>query len=501
MERPTPTPPLPVSLRQLFPKASFLHGDDLSVFDAVEHSRSCHSGAVFAVIRGTKADAADFVKEALDRGVAGLIVDRPLPDVPVTQCVVPDVRRAYAVVCAHLARVPSTQVDIAGITGTNGKTTVTWMIRAILQRAGHTAGVLGTVEYSDGFRSETASLTTPDSRTLQGWLARMVQHGTKAAAIELSSHALHQGRAAGTRLATAIVTNVTQDHFDYHSNFEAYRDSKAQIAEMVASGGVLGLNADDPGSWSLQSRGSTSVPVVSFGLTPAAEVSAQILEESRHGTRFRLGLHGRTGECTTKLIGRHNVSNCLAAAVAASHMGISLEDILAGLEQFHCVPGRLERIDYGQPFDVFVDYAHTDDALRRCLQSVRSLTPGRVLCVFGAGGDRDRAKRPLLGRAASLADLAIITSDNPRSEAPLHIIGEIVAGMPTDSRQRIIEPDREKAIQLALQAARAGDCVVIAGKGHEREQIIGGDRLPFDDRTVARSALLELHKNNIRRSA
>ncbi len=485
--------PLPtsVSLRTLFPNAAFVGGDDIVARDAVEQSQACHPGVLFAVIRGTKVNATAFVNEALARGVAGLLVDRPLSEVPVTQCVVSDVRRAFSQVCAYLAGSPSSHMNIAGITGTNGKTTVTWMIRAILHRAGRTAGVLGTIEFADGVQSESATMTTPDSRTLQSWLARMHQRSTKSAAIELSSHALHQGRAEGTRLRTALVTNITQDHFDYHQTFEAYRDSKARIAEMVAPGGILGLNLDDPGSWSLQSLGSTAVPVVSFGMSPAADVSAQILEESRRGTRFRIHLHGQSAECFTALIGRHNVSNCLAAAVSAAHLGVSLEDIVTGLEQFRGVPGRLERIDCGQPFDVFVDYAHTDDALQRCLASVRSLTPGRVLCVFGAGGDRDRSKRSLLGRAAAAADVAIITSDNPRSEDPQAIISDIMAGMAFNKNKQIVEPDRERAIHRALTLAQPGDCVIIAGKGHEREQIVGLERLPFDDRAVARAALRE----------
>jgi UDP-N-acetylmuramoyl-L-alanyl-D-glutamate--2,6-diaminopimelate ligase len=307
--------------------------------------------------------------------------------------------------------------------------------------------------------------------------------------MELSSHALHQGRAVGAQLRAAIVTNITRDHFDYHHHFEHYRSSKSQILDLVSSQGMVALNADDPGSWSLQSHISSDIPLVSFGCTLQCDVSAQILEESRMGTRFRLTVHGQSQECVIKLVGRHNVSNCLAAAAAVSHLGVSLDVIVAGLEQFRGVPGRLERIDCGQPFDVFVDYAHTDDALRRCLSSLRSLTAGRVVCVFGAGGDRDRSKRPLLGKAATAADVAIVTSDNPRSESPLEIIHDIVAGMAGGSVKPVIEPDREKAIAFALTTARAGDCVLIAGKGHEREQIIGRERLPFDDRAMTRAIL------------
>jgi len=351
--------------------------------------------------------------------------------------------------------------------------------------------VLGTVEYTDGVSVESSSLTTPVSRSLATWLSRMVVRGTTHAAIEMSSHALHQGRAAGIELEAAVITNITQDHFDYHGGYDPYRAAKSRILDIVRPGGLIALNADDPGSWSLRDRVHDSVSFVSFGLQPTADVAAQIREESLGRSRFRLSIHGRSLDCATTLIGRHNISNCLAAASIAFHLGVSPEEIVAGIEQFHCVPGRLERIQCGQPFDLFVDYAHTDDALRRCLQSLKSITPGRILCVFGAGGDRDRTKRPLLGRAAQLADLAIITSDNPRSEDPRSIIDEIVGGMSGSHVESIVEPDRAAAIRLALELAQPGDCVLIAGKGHENEQVIGDRRLPFDDRQVARSLLSE----------
>lgn len=480
---------IPMSVRRIFPTGQFLGGVDITACDAVEHSRDCHPGAVFAVVRGTNGHGSAYLPEVLSRGVTGLLVDRPIDGVTVPQCVVADVRQAYAELCAALAGHPANQLDVVGVTGTNGKTTVTWMVRAILQRDQRLAGVLGTVEYFDGVHREPSSLTTPDSRTLQHWLRQMVCNGASAAAIELSSHALHQRRAAATPLRVGIVTNITQDHFDYHGHFDAYRSSKAQIIHLVQRGGIVALNADDPGSWSLHSHAASAGDVVSFGSTPECDVSAQILEVSRNGTRFRLGLHGRYQECAIKLVGRHNVSNSLAAAAAAAHLGLELPEIVLGLEQFRGVPGRLERIDCGQPFDVFVDYAHTDDALRRCLMSVRSFTAGRVLCVFGAGGDRDRSKRPLLGQAAAVADVAIVTSDNPRSESPTAIIQDILTGMKNAAGQVCVEPDRESAMQLAFSMARPGDCIVIAGKGHEREQIIDQARLPFDDRQVARGLL------------
>ena len=483
--------PCAVSLRRLLPQASFVGCTNLCVTDAVERSSDVRQGALFAVIRGTRVDARQFINEAIARGAAGLLVDAPVADASIPQCVVVDVRSAFSRICESLSGDPSRRLAVTGVTGTNGKTTTAWLIRNLLDRTGRHCGLLGTVEYSDGTRSGASSLTTPDSRTLAQWLGRMVQSGSTHAAIELSSHALHQGRSAGIELEAAIVTNVTQDHFDYHVTFEAYLDAKARILELVRPGGVVALNLDDPGAWSMRDRVCESTRCLSYGLNPAADISAQIRDESLSGTRFRLGIQGRSIDCATRLIGRHNISNILAATAAATHLGLSPEEIVGGIESFRAVPGRLEQVDCGQPFDVFVDYAHTDDALRRCLSSLKSLTPGRVICVFGAGGDRDRTKRPKLGRAALRADVAIVTSDNPRSENPLAIIDEILDGMRDATTALFVEPDRRVAIHRALAMALPGDCVLIAGKGHENEQIIGSERIPFDDRQVAREILRE----------
>ena len=486
-----PAFPAAASLRRLFPQASFVGCANICATDAFDNSQEVRPGGLFAVVHGSKVDGSQYVHDAIAHGATSLLVDRLIAGVPVPQCIVSDVRSAFSRLCEALAGDPSRRLDITGITGTNGKTTTSWLLRNLLARAGQRCGVLGTVEYSDGVATESSSLTTPASRPLARWLGRMVANGTRRAAIELSSHALDQRRAAGLELEAAIVTNITQDHFDYHRGYEPYREAKSRILELVRPGGVIALNMDDPGSWSLRDLVHDSVAFVSFGMKPTADISAQVREESLGGTRFRLSIHGRSLECATTMIGRHNISNCLAAAAAAAHLCLPLEDIVAGIEQFHCVPGRLERIQCGQPFEVFVDYAHTDDALRRCLQSVRSITPGRLLCVFGAGGDRDRTKRPLLGRAAGLADVAIVTSDNPRSEDPVDIINEILAGMSGSATIPVVEPDRAAAIATALRLAEPGDCVLIAGKGHETEQIIGDRKLPFDDRQVARGVLSE----------
>ena len=483
--------PCAVSLRRLLPQASFIGCTNLCVTDAVERSGDVQGGALFAVIRGTRIDAKQFINEAISRGAVGLLVATPLPNSTVPQCVVADVRSAFSRICESLSGDPSRRLDVAGITGTNGKTTTAWLIRSLLDRSGRRCGLLGTVEYSDGLRTGASTLTTPDSRTLAQWLGRMVQAGSTHSAIELSSHALHQGRSAGLELEAAVVTNVTQDHFDYHQTFDAYLNAKSRIVELVRPGGTVALNIDDPGAWSLRDRIGESMSCVSFGLNSASDITAQIRDESLSGTRFRLGIHGRSLDCATRLIGRHNVSNILAAAAVTAHMGLAPEEIVAGIEAFRSVPGRLEQVECGQPFDVYVDYAHTDDALRRCLSSLKSLTPGRVICVFGAGGDRDRSKRPKLGRAAMLADVAIVTSDNPRSENPIEIIDEILEGMHEAPTAPLIDSDRRQAIYRALNMARAGDCVLIAGKGHENEQIIGHERIPFDDRQVTREFLRE----------
>ena len=484
--------PCAVSLRRVLPQASFVGCTNLCVTDAVERSSDVQTGSLFAVVRGTKLDANQFVSEAFARGASGLLVNSAVANSPIPQCIVTDVRSAFSRICESLSGDPSRRLNIAAVTGTNGKTTTAWLIRSLLERSGHRCGLLGTVEYSDGISSSEPTLTTPDSRSLAQWLGRMVNAGSRFAAIELSSHALHQGRAAGIELEAAVITNVTQDHFDYHQTYEAYLQAKSQIVELVRPNGLIALNMDDPGAWSLRNRIAQSSKCISYGINSAADVSAQIRDESLSGTRFRLRIHDEMLDCATRLIGRHNISNILAAAAAAAHLGLTTHEIVTGIEAFRTVPGRLERVSCGQPFDVFVDYAHTDDALRRCLMSLRGLTAGRTICVFGAGGDRDRSKRPKLGQAASLAEVAIVTSDNPRSEKPEAIVEEILQGMHNESTSAIVEIDRRQAIRQALIMARPGDCVLIAGKGHESEQIIGQVRLPFDDRQVAREILREI---------
>lgn len=473
-----------VNLRRLFPGASFVGCGDIRATAVSNDSQACRPGTLFAALRGHRVDGHDYIPNALQCGASALLVERPQALAAVPQCVVPDTRRAYAELCAALHGNPSREMGVVGVTGTNGKTTTTWMVRKILQLAGRETGILGTIEYSDGERTERSHLTTPDADDISSWLAAMLRRRTMHAAMELSSHALEQQRAAGTQLDVAIITNITQDHFDYHHDLAAYRASKLKIFGHLKSGGLSVINADEPGSVSCM--GSAPGKVLTYGLEQPADVSAQLLEETLFGSRFRMRLCGETIDVRTGLIGRHNISNCLAAAAAAAHLGVSTKEIAAGLEALTSVPGRMEAVECGQAFGIFVDYAHTDDALRRCLSALRQLTAGRVICVFGAGGDRDRTKRPLLGKAAGLADIAVVTSDNPRSEDPQQIIRDVLAGFPAAAPRPYVEVDREQAIAWAIAQAEPGDCVLVAGKGHETEQIIGSERRHFDDRDVVR---------------
>ncbi|MBI3860482.1 MAG: UDP-N-acetylmuramoyl-L-alanyl-D-glutamate--2,6-diaminopimelate ligase [Planctomycetia bacterium] len=485
-----PHVPVAVNLRRLFPRASFVGCGDIRAVEATDRSGDCRANSLFAVIRGTQTDGHQHIHDAVARGASALLVDRPQADVSVPQCVVPDVRRAYAELCSALMAHPSRHLGLAGVTGTNGKTTTTWLIRSILQSAECQTGLLGTIEYHDGVRSDASRLTTPDSATLARRLAAMVSVKTTHAAMELSSHALDQHRTAGTLLDAAVITNITQDHFDYHRNFTAYRRSKLRILDYLKPAGLAVVNIDDAGSRSCLEDAPKRA--ATYGLDQPADVTATILSATLAGSQFTLTMGTGSIAVETALVGRHNVSNCLAAAAVAAHFGIELETIARGIRALRAVPGRLESVEAGQPFPVYVDYAHTEDALRNSLASLRPLTNGRIICVFGAGGDRDKSKRPLLGRAADEADLPIVTSDNPRSESPEAIVNDILAGFAGGRRQPYVDVDRQRAIRWALQHAGPGDCVLIAGKGHETEQIIGNERLHFDDREVARACLATL---------
>lgn len=479
----------PVSLRRLFPTSSFVGCGDIRIYDATERSQDCRPGMLFAVRQGCSHDGSRFAHDAVERGASALLLSRPIADLAVPQCVLPEVARAFGTVCANLAGRPMRVVRTAGVTGTNGKTTVTWLVRALLAAVGRDCGLLGTVEYSDGAISQPSSLTTPDTKTYWDWFASMSQRGTSHAAVELSSHALHQDRAAGSELEVGVVTNITHDHLDYHETASNYLASKSKILSLIRPGGTAIFNQDDPSIDSLRSSVPAGIDVMTFGLCRRAAVTADHVRQSRSGLTFCLVLRGERVEVATRLQGRHNVANCLAAAAVAEQFGLSAEEIATGLSQASPPPGRMERVGPETDIDVFVDYAHTPDALEHAIETVRLMSSRRVIVVFGAGGDRDRSKRPLLGAASSAADVAIVTSDNSRSEDPLQIIREIAAGFSGDADRLFAEPDRGKAIALAVSLAESGDIVLIAGKGHETTQQVADRFLPFDDRLVASAAL------------
>jgi UDP-N-acetylmuramoyl-L-alanyl-D-glutamate--2,6-diaminopimelate ligase len=419
------------------------------------------------------ADGHDHAAAAVAAGACALIVERELP-LPVPQIVVDSCRAAMGPIADVFFGRPSERLLVLGVTGTNGKTTTAYLQHAILAAAGHTAGLLGTIERRIGGVAEPAQRTTSEAIDLQRDLRRMLDAGDTACAMEVSSHALDQQRVAGVRFAAAAFTNLTQDHLDYHADMEAYFAAKALLFDGRCP---TAANADD-------AYGRRLPADLRFGLaTPGAEVRAEDVRYGAHGTAFRLRTPWGDAEVATRLVGRFNVENALAAVSSAGLAGVPLAAIVTGLEGVAGVPGRLEVVSGDRPFAVIVDYAHTADALENVLRALRPLATGRLIVVFGCGGDRDRGKRPTMARVAcALADEVIITTDNPRSEDPLAIIAEVAAG--ADGRHAV-EPDRRRAIERAIAAAAPGDVVLIAGKGHEQGQDVAGSITPFDDRVVA----------------
>lgn len=481
--------PASMSLREHLPTAELIGASDIYFSDVTLDSRECRPKTLFVVSQRDCRHGSQFIDDAIARGAVGVVTSQPLANCSIPQCVVANPRAAYAYLCQALYGHPSSRLKIMGVTGTNGKTTVSWMTRALMASSGHRTGLLGTVEYFDGYRAEPSVLTTPDAKLMAFWQHRMASRGTTHLAMELSSHALDQSRAAALPLDCAIVTNITHDHLDYHGDFASYREAKARILDLVKPGGTIVLHINDPGAASLVRLVPAECRLIRYGVNVEAELSAHILSESLSGTTFRVQYQGQVIQMKLRLLGRHNVENALAALAAGLAWKVPFLSMAEALEEFRPVPGRMERCTWGEPFDVFVDYAHTPDALSRTLTALRGLTRGRLICVFGAGGDRDAAKRPLLGRAAALADVAMITSDNPRSEDPREIIQQIRQGVPANQVEVVMEVDRKVAIQRAIESALPGDMILIAGKGHESEQIIGGIHFPFDDRRVVRELL------------
>ncbi len=480
---------LGMSLRSVFPTAHFVGDRNLRATSCSADSRRVRPGDVFVAVTGEHSDGHLHVHEAVTRGAVAIVAQRPLAGLGVPVCVVPDTRVALGQLCQALAGDPSERLKVVGVTGTNGKTTCSYLIASVLGVGGAPTGVMGTLGSSDGAEADTTGFTTPPAPVLADWLARTEANGCTHAVMEVSSHALAQSRVAGIRFDMAGVTNVRHDHLDFHGTPEEYLAAKARLFEHLTPEGVALLNADDPACEALLS--AIEQPALTIGIDNAAEITGEIIEQTVSDQTFLLTAGSETMPVRTPLIGKHNVYNCLVAAAAGFAYGLDMFTIVRGLEAIDAMPGRLERIECGQPFSVFVDYAHTPDALTAVLHTLKTVTSGRVICVFGAGGDRDRFKRPLMGRAAEkLSDLVVLTSDNPRSEEPLAIIEDIRAGFRNPHKAQTAV-DRGEAIRLALRLAAPGDCVLIAGKGHETYQIVGERQSYFDDREFARQCLYD----------
>jgi UDP-N-acetylmuramoyl-L-alanyl-D-glutamate--2,6-diaminopimelate ligase len=449
------------------------------VTDLVYDARRVSPGSAFFCVPGARADGHDFAAAAIERGAVALVVERPL-ELDVPQLVVPDARAAMPRAAVAFFGDPTAELEVAGVTGTSGKTTTAFLLYAVLAAAGRRPGLSGTIETRVGGERRKLDRTTPEAIDLQRLFREMVDAGDRSCAIEASSHASALGRLDGTRFSALVFTNLSQDHLDFHADMEDYFQAKRRL--FVEGRPPAAVNVGDPYGHRL----AAELPdALTFGFAEDADIRPEGLELGRDGARFTAaGI-----PFATRLRGRFNVENVLGAVAAARLLGVEDDAIARGVESLRGVPGRLEPVDEGQSFSVLVDYAHKPDALEHVLRTARELASGRLVCVFGCGGDRDRGKRPLMGRVAvELADRVIVTSDNPRSEDPRAIIEEIVAA----AHGAEVEPDRAAAIELALSEAREGDVVVIAGKGHELGQEVDGTVLPFDDRAVAADVLRRL---------
>lgn len=463
-------------------------------------SRRIMPGMVFVAVRGQHTDGHDYIENAIDRGAVAVICERNGSfSQRATRLKVADAREALARAAACFYQYPATRLRVIGVTGTNGKTTVAFMIKAILEAHGLKCGLLGTVRYEVGDRVIPAQRTTPEALEIQQMMAHMVRSGCEVCVMEVSSHALEQKRVAGIGFDVALFTNLTQDHLDYHGTMENYFLAKQKLFTPAAKGGKPAtevINIDDSFGARLAAQSSAEV-TLTYGLHDTAHLRATHIELGPEVSRFTVETPDKQFTCRLPLLGRHNIYNALAALGAGLALKVPLATIKTTLQRMPCVPGRLERLAQGQPFGVFVDYAHTDDALRNVLTTLREITPGRVLLTFGCGGCRDAGKRAKMGRvAAELAGFTLVTSDNPRKESAAAIAAQIEAGYRearTDGYQ--IELDRRRAIASLLQQARPGDSVLIAGKGHETYQEFEDTVIPFDDRVHARETLETLGYN------
>ncbi len=499
-------------LRELWPIPSRLSAAGAVPVRGIAYdSRRVEKGDLFVAVRGMLHDGHTFLPQAVANGAVVVVVEEETPGLTVPQLLVENSRRALGSLAAAFFEQPSRKLRVAGVTGTNGKTTTAGLLRVILEASGESTGLIGTVETVVGGKRERPERTTPESADLQRLLAKMVDAQDTSVVMEVSSHALALSRVEACEFDLAVFTNLTQDHLDFHRTLEHYRQAKGKLFSALAPAAGHGSGAESPSAFSRKAYprgaalnlddassqyfyGITRVPVVFYGFSPQATVRAEALELGTDSSSFTLILPGGESRVNLRIPGRFNVANAMAAAAAAHLAGISPEVIVAGLEGFAGVPGRMERVLGGQEFTVLVDYAHTPDGLEKVLTAVRELAKGRVIAVFGCGGDRDRGKRPLMGGiAARLADFTFLTSDNPRSEEPLAILAEVEGGFRgTGKGGYAVVEDRSQAIRAAMEMARGEDVVVIAGKGHEGYQLFSDRRVPFNDVQVATLELRRL---------
>ena len=453
-------------------------------------SNRVEPGSLFCTWKGKVKDGHTFVPDAVKRGAVAVVAERQLGDLKIPGIRVENGRRALGRMAANFYGNPSRQVRVVGVTGTNGKTSTAMLLQSLLEVGGLRSGLLGTVVNDTGKGRVGAKHTTPEALDLQQYLAEMRENGCRAAAMEVSSHALDQGRTEGVEFAGAIFTNLGRDHLDYHQTLEAYEEAKAQLFRGLGAGAFAVINAEDPVGIRMVNRCAPGVRMIRYGVEQG-EVHTRDLKMGTGGSSFVLCTSEGEVAATLPWLGRFNVANALAAAAGALAAGVLLEKVAAGLGRAPAVPGRMERVAGPQEITVLIDYAHTEDAVRAALETLRPLTRGKLWIVLGAGGDRDKGKRPkMAAAAASLADEVILTSDNPRSEDPEVILREMRSGVSSGSRVQVIE-SRSEAIRAVVLGAAKGDVVLIAGKGHEEFQEIRGAKLPFSDRREAERAWAE----------
>jgi len=482
-----------MKLRDLFqdvPEIHFNGNGSTDILGVSYSSKQVRPGFLFAAVRGEKKDGFEFIEEALRSGAAAVLSDRPRPQTwkcPWVQAA--DIRAALALAAANFYGQPSMKMKVVGITGTKGKTTLTYLLESIFQKAGYQPGVIGTVNYRWPNAAQPAPRTTPEAPDLQRMMSEMLAQGVTHCLIEVSSHALDLKRVWGVHFDIAVFTNLSAEHLDYHPSIEDYFEAKKKLFFLNAKKRTAVVNLDDP--WGKRLISELPLTTVSFGVEPAAIVRAEQFRFSETGIKADVDYPGDQVKICSALMGKHNLSNILAAVATGLALNVPPATIKEGISALKKIPGRLEKIENALGFQVFVDYAHTDQALRSLLETIRDLKPHRILLVFGAGGDRDKGKRPRMGEvAASLADLSFITSDNPRTEDPLAIIADIEKGfIGKGAKHYKVVADRREAISQALATARKGDYVLVAGKGHENYQIFKDRTIHFDDAEVVLSTL------------